>query len=61
MLDVDKFKISGFENHGNDWMCNKWLPPVDDGITIKCDKRHYLPDGVGTVQVIDKDMNLKKL
>jgi len=42
-------------------MCNKWLPPVDDGITIKCDKRHYLPDGVGTVQVIDKDMDLKKL
>ena len=55
---VDAFTISSFENHRNDWMCNKWLPPLDDGITIVWDKSHYLPDGTGTVQVIDKDMNL---
>jgi hypothetical protein len=55
---IDESKISSFENHRNDWMCNKWFPPVDDGITIKWDKSHYLPDGVGTVQIIDKSMNL---
>ena len=55
---VDASRISSFENHRNDWMCNKWLPPVDDGITIKWDKSHYLPDDIGTVQVIDKEMNL---
>ena len=55
---VDTFKISSFENHRDDWMCNKWFPPVDDGITIGWDKSHYLSDGTGTVRVIDKDMNL---
>jgi len=54
---VDAYKISSFENHRNDWLCNKWLPPIDDGIKIKWDKLSYLPDGIGTVQVIDKDMN----
>ena len=54
---VDAYKISSFENHRNDWLCNKWLPPVDDGIKIKWDKPSYLPDDVGTIQVIDKDMN----
>ena len=55
---VDTFRISSFENHRNDWMCNKWLPLVDDGITIGWDKSHYLSDGTGTVLVTDKDMNL---
>ena len=55
---VDAFQISIFENHRNDWMCNKWLPLIDDGITIRWDKSRYLPDDIGTVQIIDKDMNL---
>ena len=60
---VDALTISSFENHRNDWMCNIWLPPIDDGITVMWDKSRYLPDGTGRVQVIDKDMNLdaKKL
>src|SRR3989338_8817686 len=55
---VDAFKISSFEDHRNDLLCNKWLPPIDDGIKIKWDNLSYLPNGTGTVQVIDKDMNL---
>ena len=55
---VDVFTISSFENHRDDWMCNKWLPPVDDGIAVRWDKSHYLSDDTGTVLVIDEDMNL---
>ena len=55
---VDAFTISSFENHRNDWMCDTWLSPIDDGIAIRWDKGHYLPDDIATVQVIDKEMNL---
>ena len=55
---VDAYTISSFEDHRNDWLCDKWLAPIDDGIKIKWDKLSYLPDGIGTIQVIDKDMNL---
>jgi len=55
---VDSQKISSFENHRNDWLCNKWLPPIDDGIKIKWDKPNYFSNDTGIVQVIDKDMNL---
>lgn len=55
---VDPFKISSFENHRNDWMCNAWLPPVDDGVKITWDKLGYLPNDVGVVKVTYKEMNL---
>ena len=55
---VDATKISSFENHRNDWLCNKWLPPIDDGIALKWDKDLYSSDDIAQIQVIDKDMNL---
>lgn len=55
---VDSQRISSFEDHRDDWLCNRWLAPIDDGITVKWDKRNYLSNDTGTVQVIDKDMNL---
>jgi len=55
---VDLQTISSFENHRDESLCDKWLPPIDDGVKIKWDKPSYLPNGVGIVQVIDKDMNL---
>ncbi|WP_278974611.1 hypothetical protein [Nitrosopumilus sp.] len=55
---VDPFRISSFENHQNNWMCNKWLPPVDDGVKITWDKLGYLPNDVGVVKVTYKEMNL---
>ena len=54
---VDLHTISSFENHRNDFLCNKWIAPIDDGVKIKWDKPNYLSDDVGIVQVIDKDMN----
>ena len=54
---VDLRTISSFENHRNDFLCNKWLAPIDDGVKIKWDKPNYLSDDVGIVQVIDKEMN----
>ncbi len=54
---VDAFTISSFENHRNDWMCNTWLPPVDDGVKIRWDKPTFLPNDVGIVTVTAKEMN----
>ncbi len=55
---VDATKISSFEDHRNDWLCDKWLPPIDDGIKLKWDKELYPSDDIAQIQVIDKDMNL---
>ena len=55
---VDATKISSFENHRNDSLCDKWLPPIDDGIKLKWDKELYPSDDIAQIQVIDKDMNL---
>lgn len=55
---VDSQRISSFENHKDDWLCDKWLAPIDDGVKIKWDKHNYLSNDTGVVQVIDKDMNL---
>ena len=54
---VDALTISSFENHRNDWMCNTWLPPVDDGVKIRWDKPAFLPNDVGVVTVTAKEMN----
>jgi hypothetical protein len=55
---VDSQTISSFENHRDDSLCDKWLPPIDDGIKLKWDKELYPSDDVPKIQVIDKDMNL---
>ena len=55
---VDVNKISSWENHYNPLLCNKWLPPIDDGIKLKWDKELYSSDDIAQIQVIDKDMNL---
>ena len=54
---VDPFRISSFENHRNDWMCNTWLPPVDDGVKIRWDKPAFLSNDIGVVTVTAKEMN----
>ena len=54
---VDAFTISSFENHRNDWMCNTWLPPVDDGVKIRWDKSRYLPNDVSVVMVTANELN----
>lgn len=54
---VDSHTISSFEDHRNDFLCDKWLAPIDDGVKIKWDKHTYLPNDVGIIKVIDKDMN----
>lgn len=55
---VDAYRISSFEDHRNDFLCNKWLAPIDDGIKVKWDKPNYFANDTGIIQVIDKDMNL---
>ena len=55
---VDAYKISSFEDHRNDWLCDKWLAPIDDGIKIKWDKLSYLSHGTGILNVIDNELNL---
>ncbi|MCE9653432.1 MAG: hypothetical protein K8Q89_10340 [Nitrosarchaeum sp.] len=55
---VDAFKISSFEDHRNDFLCDKWLAPIDDGIKVKWDKPNYFSNDTGIIQVTDKDMNL---
>ena len=55
---VDSQRISSFEDHRDDWLCNIWLAPIDDEVKVKWDKRNYLSNDTGTIQVIDKDMNL---
>ncbi|GKS66973.1 hypothetical protein YTPLAS73_05200 [Nitrosarchaeum sp.] len=55
---VDAFKISSFEDHRNDFLCNKWLAPIDDGVKVKWDKPNYFSNDNGIIQVTDKDMNL---
>ena len=55
---VDANTISSFEDHRNDWLCDKWLAPIDDGIKIKWDKSYYSPYGTGILKVIDNEMNL---
>ena len=55
---VDSNKISSWENHYNPLLCDKWLPPIDDGIKLKWDKELYPSDDIAQIQVIDKDMNL---
>jgi len=55
---VDSHTISSFENHRNDFLCNKWLAPVDDGVKMKWDKPNYLPNNEGVVTVTDSEMNL---
>ncbi len=54
---VDDYTISDFENYRDDSLCDKWYPPIDDGIKVKWDKPNYLSDGIGILQVIDKAMN----
>ena len=54
---IDPFRISSFENHRNDWMCNIWLPPLEDGVKIRWDKSYYLPNDVGVVMVTADEMN----
>ena len=54
---IDTFRISSFENHRNDWMCNIWLPPLEDGVKIRWDKSYYLPNDVGVVMVTANEMN----
>ena len=54
---IDTFRISSFENHRNDWMCNIWLPPLEDGVKIRWDKSSYLPNDVGVVMVTADEMN----
>ncbi len=29
---VDSHTISSFEDHRDDFLCNKWLSPIDDGV-----------------------------
>lgn len=55
---ADVFRISSFENHRNDLMCNTWLPPLDDGVKITWDKFGYLPNDVGIAKVDYKEMDL---
>jgi hypothetical protein len=55
---VDTNKISSWENHYNPLLCDKWLPPIDDGIKLKWDKELYPSDDIAQIQVIAKDMNL---
>ena len=55
---VDTYKISSWEDHYNPLLCDKWLPPIDDGIKLKWDKDLYSSDDIAKIQVIDKDMNL---
>jgi len=55
---VDSQTISSFESHRDDSLCDKWLPPIDDGIKLKWDKELYSSDDIAQIQVIDKDMNL---
>jgi len=55
---VDSQTISSFENHRDDSLCDKWLPPIDDGVKIRWDKPNYLSNDVGALKVDDKDMNL---
>lgn len=55
---VDANKISSFEDHRNDFLCDRWLAPIDDGIKLKWDKELYSSDDIAQIQVIDKDMNL---
>lgn len=57
---VDSHTISSFENHRNDFLCNKWLAPIDDGVKIKWDKPNYFPNDVGVVRVIGNDINQDK-
>ena len=54
---VDHYRISSWENHYNPLMCDRWLPPVDDGIKITWDKKSYQADRQGLVTVIDQSMN----
>jgi len=56
---MDLQTISSFESHRDDSLCDKWLPPIDDGIKLKWDKELYSSDDVAQIQVIDKDMNLE--
>jgi hypothetical protein len=55
---VDSHTTSSWENHYNPSLCDKWLPPIDDGIKVTWDKEHYESDDIGIVTVIDKSMNL---
>ena len=54
---VDSQTISSFENHRNDFLCNKWLAPIDDGVKIRWDKTRYLPNDVGVVRIYDNGVN----
>ena len=54
---VDSYRISSWENHYNPLMCDRWLPPIDDGIKITWDKKSYPADRQGIVTVIDYSMN----
>ncbi|QLH10856.1 hypothetical protein [Nitrosarchaeum sp. AC2] len=55
---ADPYRISSFEDHRNDFLCNKWLAPIDDGVKIRWDKPRYLANDVGIVTVTDKENNL---
>jgi predicted secreted protein with PEFG-CTERM motif len=55
---INANKISSWENHYNPSLCDKWLPPIDDGIKLKWDEELYPSDDIAQIQVMDKDMNL---
>lgn len=55
---IDSLRISSFEDYRDDFLCDKWLAPIDDGVKIRWDKHNYFSNDAGIVQVIDEDMNL---
>lgn len=54
---VDSYRISSFENHRNDFLCDRWLPPIMFDYKVIWDKQYYLPNGTATLKVIDNEMN----
>lgn len=55
---VDVVTISSFENHKNDFLCDRWLSPIKFEYEIMWDKSYYLPNGTGILTVVDNEMNL---
>ena len=54
---IDEKRISSWESHYNPFMCDKWLPPIDDGIKISWSQEIYQAERSGIVTVIDQSMN----
>lgn len=57
----DATTISSFEDHRNDFLCDKWLPPIVFEYKILWDKSYYSPNGTGILKVIDNEMNLDNI